>query len=907
MPPAEIICLVNGNHFHPEETEALRQHGCHIVQSDINSLYNRWALSYLCRGDYVCIFDDDTIPGNGYVEHAIKCCEGYNSIAGARGRLYDPAGLHEYFKVVVPRALDADSVSCGGEDILCDWVCNSYLFKREWVHGLLAEDACMNSFATHDDLQVAMSALRSLGVGCVVPRQPPDRPELAGSLHPEYGDDHHAVWIAHRDTHFAVRRDYLQEALRERNFVPTRDRNRTKFHVVIPFCSRRDFAWCLRSAVAQTYGNYQLYLIDACADEKVQETLDILVDLGVPAEKVVLAKTLWRVDRASTASQLAYELLKANHSDVVVQLRDLDRLTRPDALQLLAKMYACPETAAVGGGIASDAARADADPSSNESEAGSHLDTRQTYRQSGRLSSQSEPALLRGQTDGLDSKGGTLRDDLILAHQRVWSHRYHLGELGNELELSKSTRDSASMSSILQSEQASRIRELPQTLIAGKQSRQLVGHAERPAQIGGPYVPPYSLLNYGGSSARESWRVDSSEARHASTLFDDAGYAASYFPPHRDASRMAVFTIVTPDHVADGLLAVESMRDAGHIYATPIVFVTGDTNQLDEGASHIACALGIELRLASEVAGNDPKDMCEQLAAAYAVDSDQFRWSMKSVLAADLLLSGYPQVVFTDPDTLTVSSMADVLARSAKHGFYLFPHFLHYDCEQSRRTLYLDGFYNGGLFSCTTSGLRVLSKWFQRCLQRMDKSFEDHTYVDQKYLDTITYEDASVGHNHDRGVNFNIWNTERVQCVFPSLKSYLLECGRFVRHWHFTRGMINACLHDHENTTVFYPAIIRYLALRIALLTTLRAACRAPESRKALDLRLQENADTLQAMADKLPAEHRWRALAKLRETSFAFGNTDSFMRIFVDEGLLLEHCDFLKRLASAASSMPQN
>lgn len=931
--PIEIICLINENHFKAAEITELKEQDCKIILSEINSLYNRWAVSYVCRGDYVCIFDDDTIPGSSYIENAIRCCDGYDCMTGASGRIYDPNGRESLYKIVSPVAHDGSFVSCSADDIYCDWVCNSYLFKRSWVPSILDEMSKMESFSTYDDMQAALSLFRSKKIGCIVPFQPQENKELIASLYPEFGSDNHAVWLNYNENHFVDRRKYIKREIETGNYTPVAKRGQTRFHIIIPFGSRVGLDWCLRSVASQVYDNYIVYIVDDCCDNKSNETKSLIYSLGIDQDKTKLFITNEK-SYPLLSRCIAYENMNAQRSDVVVHLDGDDFLTNPDVLQLLDEIYCCSTVKMTHGGsvtVTTDAKFFATDKHSlysEYSEAWRSVDWCSKYNNlTGRLVKETK---FDSGTEYIDV------NEIKWGHMHLRSHRYHLWHDINKQHFKlngmyvKAATDMAIFLPMLLITKKADIKYIDRLVYAytrypkGTSTQTSVGDDLKAKYISHILShmnndihknPPSTsnIFNYSeiylNRNDVDFWGATNTKSKHLAARKLTNRYNPKNHPIANERYKLAIFTIVTSDYIADGMLAIMSLRKYGNINGDLYIFLSESSSHIDESWLTFAKNLGVTIIFRESLTNNEAIKMSRLLLDKYKSSSDEYRWSMKSVLSIELLSTKYQQVIFTDPDTLTVSPVADVFENASKYGMYLFPHFRHYDCENSRKTLYSDGFYNGGLFSATPLGIKALSRWFNRCLTKMDKSISNNTFVDQKYLDTLTYEDVSIGQNLDRGIDFNTWNNENVINVAPSIKSFLLESANFIRHWHFTVGMIDASVKGHTKHKIFNTAIAEYVSLRLILLYALEGITRNGTYKTFLKPRIDTNLTLIKSITEqKISSEKRntW-GVFNPSDVIEANSKTLKLIESYCIKGPLFEFIDFVSEIEIAANLVKSN
>jgi GT2 family glycosyltransferase len=133
VPPKRIIIWNNNNKLHiPEEVERIPN----IIIINTTQNLGVWArffsLYYLLAGEYVCVFDDDTIPGNKWFENCINTIKTYNALIGTIGVYFKEGNKYD-----VEKRYGWDG-PCNTIKIV-DIVGHSWFFKKEWISTLIKE------------------------------------------------------------------------------------------------------------------------------------------------------------------------------------------------------------------------------------------------------------------------------------------------------------------------------------------------------------------------------------------------------------------------------------------------------------------------------------------------------------------------------------------------------------------------------------------------------------------------------------------------------------------------------------------------------------------------------------------------------------------------------------------------
>lgn len=139
----------------------------HIIQSKNHNFkfHGRFTLPLLLDTEYTVVFDDDTIPREGWFQHAIEACKAHNAIVGAVGMVVAP---------------DAQDFFTGPleYDLEVDYVGHSWVFRTEWARYLWQEH--VPSWECCEDLGLSAAAWLHGRIKTIVPALPAAKKELWG-------------------------------------------------------------------------------------------------------------------------------------------------------------------------------------------------------------------------------------------------------------------------------------------------------------------------------------------------------------------------------------------------------------------------------------------------------------------------------------------------------------------------------------------------------------------------------------------------------------------------------------------------------------------------------------------------------------------------------------------------------
>ncbi len=143
-------------------------------------VWSRFAYALNADTEYICVLDDDTIPGPKWFENCLKTMETHEGLLGTRGlRFLSPKCYHPFqsFGWDEPN----DSV------VQVDIVGHAWFFKREWLAAFWSELPPANaSKIAGEDIHFSYAIQKRLGLSTYVPPHPSGDLDLWGSI-PKYG------------------------------------------------------------------------------------------------------------------------------------------------------------------------------------------------------------------------------------------------------------------------------------------------------------------------------------------------------------------------------------------------------------------------------------------------------------------------------------------------------------------------------------------------------------------------------------------------------------------------------------------------------------------------------------------------------------------------------------------------
>jgi len=144
----------------------------------------RFTLASCLESEYVCIFDDDTMPGERWLENCLNYVDSEQDLCGTIGLRY-----------LSKTNLQTEKPRMGWESMnekleYVDLVGHSWFFRREWAKHFWEEDPVSYTFG--EDIHFC-AMLQRHGIRSACPPHPQNDKSLWGSVKPERGVDKVAI------------------------------------------------------------------------------------------------------------------------------------------------------------------------------------------------------------------------------------------------------------------------------------------------------------------------------------------------------------------------------------------------------------------------------------------------------------------------------------------------------------------------------------------------------------------------------------------------------------------------------------------------------------------------------------------------------------------------------------------
>jgi len=171
--PKEIMLWQNNSEgFDKELTDSLITASCNHNMG----VWARFMFALNAKTEYICIFDDDTIPGDMWFENCLETMKTHEGLLGTVGLLYNSPDTYHHNYRYGWADINND------ETIRVDIVGHAWFFKREWLSAYFRELPPTDITIVGEDMHFSYMIQKYLGLNTYVPPHPSNNKRLWGSI-----------------------------------------------------------------------------------------------------------------------------------------------------------------------------------------------------------------------------------------------------------------------------------------------------------------------------------------------------------------------------------------------------------------------------------------------------------------------------------------------------------------------------------------------------------------------------------------------------------------------------------------------------------------------------------------------------------------------------------------------------
>ena len=171
--PKAVMLWQNGNDVEfPESSNEVTKAVC----NDNLGVWARFAFALNARTEWICVFDDDTIPGEKWFENCLETMKTHEGLLGTVGiRIHGAVGMYP-----LKRYGWADINNSKPMEV--DYVGHAWFFKREWLSHFWRElPPKEHDMLVGEDMHFSVMLRKYAGIPTFVPPHPIDDKSMWGS------------------------------------------------------------------------------------------------------------------------------------------------------------------------------------------------------------------------------------------------------------------------------------------------------------------------------------------------------------------------------------------------------------------------------------------------------------------------------------------------------------------------------------------------------------------------------------------------------------------------------------------------------------------------------------------------------------------------------------------------------
>lgn len=184
--------------FQPLDPNVAQQ--CTTTISNANfGVWARFAYALNARTEYVCVFDDDTVPGSKWLENCYETIKEKNGLLGTIGVTFNDLDYSSYIR--------HGWANPNEKTEQVDIVGHSWFFKREWLGAYWRDAELPLHYLSGEDVHFSYAIQKYLGLNTYVPPHPIGDKEMWGSYDEtayQYGVDNVAISCQCHGSHFGA-------------------------------------------------------------------------------------------------------------------------------------------------------------------------------------------------------------------------------------------------------------------------------------------------------------------------------------------------------------------------------------------------------------------------------------------------------------------------------------------------------------------------------------------------------------------------------------------------------------------------------------------------------------------------------------------------------------------------------
>lgn len=261
---------------HVDVSKIIERYGkkiCYFHFEENPGVFGRFESVTEVKTPFVCILDDDQIPGRRFLENAVEACKRLNAIISPHGRWLSPQTNQT--QRFVGDGFEFQHSFCL-EDTEVDLGNNAWFFRKEWITHFLSVSPLFRN--NGEDIHLSATCKLLGGIPTYVPKQ--IVPAESGNVKRIYSGDSHAL---HKKPMFSVERIKVIVRFRHLNWhlllenkenEGTNPKSPSVSVVMVITEEDVNITNALKSIKEQTWDDWELILVDSREGKNIMDDKD---------------------------------------------------------------------------------------------------------------------------------------------------------------------------------------------------------------------------------------------------------------------------------------------------------------------------------------------------------------------------------------------------------------------------------------------------------------------------------------------------------------------------------------------------------------------------------------------------------------------------------------------------------
>lgn len=177
--PIEIFIWVNASEEYKTSNKSIFNKYKTVISNFNFGVWSRFYHAMNTTGKYVCVFDDDTIPGTKWFENCLSEMKKREGLYGTRGVIFDPS---RDYRIAGDVGWHSGNLQTSEVDI----VGHSWFFPRHFISAFCADTTIPYSSICGEDMHFSYTIQKFLKAKTFVPPHPVTDLQMWGSI-PQHG------------------------------------------------------------------------------------------------------------------------------------------------------------------------------------------------------------------------------------------------------------------------------------------------------------------------------------------------------------------------------------------------------------------------------------------------------------------------------------------------------------------------------------------------------------------------------------------------------------------------------------------------------------------------------------------------------------------------------------------------